>query len=141
MVKKMGAPMKDAPQPEVQAPLIKRRFSEKAQKNVGGQFGPKPNKVLEEHEKVIAEAQRLMLASDVTPLEIIMRVARGDRTITPIQLRAAEIAAPYVHPKLQAAVVQLNGLSQHAVDLKQLDGMDSSLAADIYSRVIDGECG
>lgn len=42
----------------------------------------------------------MVLHSGYAPLQIFLKVLRGDTDVTPAQFQAAVAAAPYIHPKL-----------------------------------------
>jgi hypothetical protein len=50
--------------------------------------------------RVITCNPKITIGADELPLSVILRVMRGDTSITDRQLRAAEIAAPYLHAML-----------------------------------------
>jgi hypothetical protein len=57
-----------------------------------------PNKATREREQAIA-------ASGLTPLDFMLQVMRDKKRDVAVRLDAAERAAPYVHPKLSAIMV------------------------------------
>lgn len=79
------------------------------------------------------------------PLDILMAAINGEQVngkdITPMQLQAAAIAAPYVHPKLMAIRVDSttgpNGeLLAVAATIGQADPVE---AAKLYMKIIEGK--
>ncbi|MCX2562897.1 hypothetical protein [Acetobacter thailandicus] len=57
-------------------------------------------RALSQGEAPAAPARRRRVRSTETPLDIFLRIMRGDDTVTDRQFEAAKVAAPYVHPKL-----------------------------------------
>lgn len=71
-----------------------------------------------------------------TPLQIILSVMGGNTEITALQLKAAELAAPYVHPKLIAvrAKTEITGANGEPLTLGGV--ADPVEAARIYARIM-----
>ena len=55
------------------------------------------------------EAVRAALDAGISPLDVMLKVMRGDGTITERQFSAAQAAAPYVHPRLAAVDSTVSG--------------------------------
>jgi hypothetical protein len=72
------------------------------------------------------------------PLQIFVEVMNGSENYTPLQLKAAELAAPYIHPKLVAMkVAPLDPLkdaqTQDALE-RGIDHADPAQAARLYAE-------
>jgi hypothetical protein len=53
-----------------------------------------------EHQARVREAGAQMLEEGVTPFEVVVRVMRGDNTVTALQYQAACELFPYCYPKI-----------------------------------------
>jgi hypothetical protein len=67
------------------------------------------NKATIAKEAFTEEAVRAALDAGISPLDVMLKVMRGDGTITERQFSAAQAAAPYVHPRLAAVDSTVSG--------------------------------
>src|SRR4051794_18939696 len=63
------------------------------------------NKATIERQAFASEGLKAALEAGVSPLDVILRVMRGDPDITDRQFQAAQAAAPYVHARLSSATI------------------------------------
>lgn len=86
-----------------------------------------------------------ILRSDESPLQIMWKVMQGDTSYTPMQLKAAELAAPYVHPKIASITVSGSMRGDGTPDATVIDAEFSELSADpveaarVYARLVSGK--
>jgi hypothetical protein len=67
---------------------------------------PKGSKSSFKTEAVRRAIEAAVLSDELSPVDVMLRVMRGDETITPKQYAAAVDVAPYVCPRLSAVAVQ-----------------------------------
>lgn len=67
-----------------------------------------------------AEREAAIRASGMTPLDYLMTVIRNEAEQPAMRLKAAEIAAQYVHPKLSAVEASVT-VSNHEQALAELE--------------------
>jgi hypothetical protein len=91
-----------------------------------------------------ARKQARLLPPDVEPIEIILKVMRGDDTISPLQYQAAVAAAQYRHPKLTAVSAgvsdQLREMTDEQLDaeLARLEAEAGAVVGGASSAVVSG---
>jgi hypothetical protein len=83
--------------------------------------------------KALADAKKL-------PLQVFLDVMNGDESYTPLQLKAAELAAPYIHPRLVAMKVAPSDPAEaerrSAAELG-FEGADAATAARLYAEYMN----
>lgn len=58
-----------------------------------------------------SDTARKAAAAGLTPVEFLLRVMRNSKAPMPMRVDAAKAAAPYVHPRLSAILLDLKDLS------------------------------
>ena len=94
----------------------------------GGRAKGVPNRRTAEEQAAI----KSLIDSGILPLEIMLRVMRGDTSITDRQLQAAQAAAPFCHPRL--ATTTLNANLRRSIR----EFTDEELEALVASAATDG---
>ena len=72
-----------------------------------------------ERELRAADGIKAAMQDGELPLDVMLKVMRGDKTITERQYVAARDAAPYIHPKLAAVELEQTGEVAHHVVMEE----------------------
>lgn len=87
------------------------------------------------HKKTMID---MILTSGYAPLQIFLKVMRGDTDVTPAMFQAAVAAAPYVHPKLVAMQISPgNGQDPSVIEGESVKlPTDPAEVARIYQKLM-----
>ena len=83
--------------------------------NPRGRPAGSKNRATTERELRAAAGVKAAIEGGELPLDVMLRVMRGDGTVTDRQFQAAIAAAPYVHPRLAATEMKLESENEHRV--------------------------
>jgi hypothetical protein len=95
----------------------------------GGRRKGAPNKATVERKLRAAHGVEAAVVSGLLPLDVLLRVMRGDETITERQFSAAQAAAPYVHPRLAATTLDAKVSVLDGLGLDEQRALAAALAA------------